>query len=124
MKQISTLCLSSRSIVTDLLTLKVPKDYVILCADVENLYPIEYGSHAIYEMLQNIKLYHEEGIQLIVQILSWVLTNNYFEFNNQVYISSNLWHRYGDYNCSYNSNLTLAYLEDKFMDSYSLEIVY
>jgi hypothetical protein len=125
-KRISSICLSSHSVVKDLLKLEIPKGSVILCADVKNLYPsipIDYGLHATHEMLHNFKLYSDEEIQLLVQLLSWVLTNNYFEFNNNVYRQISGTAMGTPVAVAY-SNLTLAYLEDRFMHSNSLDIIY
>jgi hypothetical protein len=66
--------------------LEVPKDSVILCADVRSLYPsipIEFGLKAVKYLLTS---YNMPDIEFIIALLTWVLTNNYFSFDNEYYI--------------------------------------
>lgn len=62
----------------------------ILCADVTSLYPsipIQYGLNKMREMIKIMKKRFQMDIndELTMQLLEWVLNNNYFEFNNVVY---------------------------------------
>lgn len=68
--------------------LKIPKsvnsDMVILCADVASLYPsipTQFGLRRINELLTFHFLWPREKIDLTLEILNWILTNNYVEFN-------------------------------------------
>jgi hypothetical protein len=60
-----------------------------VCADVTSLYPsipIPYGLKQVREFLLLHKTaVNNVNIELIMELLEWVLTNNYFEFNNIVY---------------------------------------
>ena len=58
----------------------------IYCADVKNLYPsipIELGLQAIEEELTR---FHFHDIDLILDILKWILTHNYLHFEDQIYL--------------------------------------
>lgn len=64
------------------------KQYIVLCADVTSLYPsipTEYGLIAVENILYKLHFDHSQ-IPLILQLLQWVLTNNYFEFNDDIYL--------------------------------------
>jgi hypothetical protein len=66
--------------------LDLPKDSVILCADVRSLYPsipIEFGIKAVKYLLTS---YNMPDIEFHIALLTWVLTNNYFSFDNEYYV--------------------------------------
>ena len=68
--------------------LKIPKsvnsDMVILCADVASLYPsipTQFGLRRINELLTFHFLWPRDKIDLTLELLNWILTNNSVEFN-------------------------------------------
>ncbi|MCP4096080.1 MAG: hypothetical protein GY748_07540 [Planctomycetaceae bacterium] len=74
-------------------------DLVVVCADVASLYPsipIDFGLQAVRNFLLGIHLRARRGeripvdvsppqIDLIVDLLEWVLTNNYLQFMGVIY---------------------------------------
>jgi len=65
--------------------LKLPIDSYILCADVTSLYPsipIDFGIEAVKYMLT---CYNMPEIDFHISLLNWVLTNNYFTYNDEYY---------------------------------------
>jgi hypothetical protein len=83
-------CLSPpRDVIKDLLSLQIPQNGYIVCADVKSLYPsipIEYGIQAVGYMLRVFQFYSADEISFLIELLNWVLTNNYLEYNNQIYL--------------------------------------
>jgi hypothetical protein len=62
-------------------------DSVILCADVTSLYPSikhKFGILAVRNVLIDLGA-STDIIELISDLLFWVLTNNYLSFNNELY---------------------------------------
>ncbi len=95
---------------------------VIYCADVENLYPSiphDFGLKAVKEILTRYKV---SNIEFILQLLLWVLTNNYISYNDQVYLQ-----RQGTAMgtpCAPNyANIVLYYVELKLF-SQGLDVTY
>ena len=125
-KKLSTICLSAREIIKDSINLKLPVNSLIVCADVKSLYPsipIQFGIKAIKEMLSRHRFYSEDEIQLILDLLHWVLTNNYLQFNENIYLQTSGTAMGTPVAVSY-SNLTLAYLEGLFLDQISTTTYY
>lgn len=64
--------------------------YTLLSADVKNLYPsipISYGLKAVRTVLSSFPAdFHPGDIDFILDLLAWVLQNNYIEFNNITYL--------------------------------------
>lgn len=74
-------------------------DLVVVCADVANLYPsipINFGLQAVRNFLLGINIRARHGekilvdvsllqIDFIVDLLKWVLTNNYLQFKGVIY---------------------------------------
>jgi hypothetical protein len=113
-------------IIKDSINLKLPVNSLIVCADVKSLYPsipIQFGIKAIKEMLSRHRFYSEDEIQLILDLLHWVLTNNYLQFNENIYLQTSGTAMGTPVAVSY-SNLTLAYLEGLFLDQISTTTYY
>jgi hypothetical protein len=88
MKKLPSICTSSRDVLRELTDLTVPNDCYIMCADVKNLYPsipLDYGMRAVRKVLENYR-YEEEQLDFLLDLLYWVLTNNYIKFDSQVYL--------------------------------------
>lgn len=88
---LNTVAQSTQHALRRLLTTTAPAGAVLLCADVTSLYPsipIDYGLRAIREVLT--KLSTEQGtprinIALTLELLHWVLENNYFSYMDDTY---------------------------------------
>jgi hypothetical protein len=81
-----TICRSNLEVLYKISKLQLPIGSQILCADVKSLYPsipIPYGIRAVKMMLENFNF---PDISFHIELLSWVLTNNYFSFNNDIYL--------------------------------------
>ena len=87
-KLLPTVCQSSKTVIKDIEGMSgMLNDYVIACADIKSLYPsipIEYGLHAVKSILISTNFFTDR-IDLILDLLHWVLTNNYLDFNNTIY---------------------------------------
>lgn len=74
---------------TTLLPEKLNQEHVILCADVTSLYPsiptIE-GLVRVRQVLINRTNVTAEKINLIIDLLHWILTNNFVEFDGSIYL--------------------------------------
>jgi hypothetical protein len=91
LKRLLTVCQSNLDIILALTQLEdLPEGAVILCADVRSLYPsipIEYGLESIDIILER----HASDIvdyasrRLYIDLLRWVLTNNFLTFNSKEY---------------------------------------
>jgi len=89
MHKLPSICTSSQSVIKELSDKRFPINSVILCADVKSLYPsipTEYGLNAVRCVLSD-RLYEFESsdIDFIIDLLAWVLNNNFIEYNNTVY---------------------------------------
>jgi len=95
LRDISSYIESSQHLIKQLHTYRFPSaDCVILCADIESLYPnipIEEGLHGFKESIlhhnggaQEIYLKHDD-IDLLCALTAWVLKNNYFTFGDRMY---------------------------------------
>ena len=88
---------SSQQLIHLLETLSFPKDCIICCADIESLYPnipidkgIDYVSKAIKRLsflLPGRSRIRDDNnhLSFILELMTWVLKNNYFMFGNQWY---------------------------------------
>ena len=95
LRKIPTVCFSSKNTIDEIDTifgnpciLSNSPDTVILTADVNSLYPsipIEAGITACRDFLEEQKC-DDELLKLIIDLLHWILTNNYCEFNSQCYL--------------------------------------
>lgn len=91
LKTLSNICLSSRSILAELNSLRLDyNENCILCADVKSLYPsipIDFGLTAITSVLQRFpNLINFTEIPFIIDLLNWVLRTNYLEHDNHLYL--------------------------------------
>lgn len=87
-EKLPTVCTSSRQVIRDLYNMKVPTDHIILCADVTSLYPsipIDFGLASVKHTLQRLNVFPPDHLNLILDLLSWVLHNNYCIFNGIIY---------------------------------------
>lgn len=65
----------------------LPPDCVILCADVEALYPSIPITPAIAAISQYLKQYlNHSDVNLICDLMHWVLTNNYLEYGDLLFL--------------------------------------
>ena len=85
---------SSEHILTILERATFPSDCIILCADVNSLYPsipikegLEYFQKSLERNIINVprKDLSSINIKLIVKLMEWVLNNNYFKFGEYCY---------------------------------------
>lgn len=90
---LGTVVKSTQHALTQLLRAKLPQRCVILCADVTSLYPsipIAYGLAAVRSVLEKftaeIKGFPKINIDLTLELLRWVLTNNYFSYMEETYL--------------------------------------
>ena len=59
---------------------------ILMSADVKNLYPsipINYGLQAVRSVLS---MYMVQNLDFIIDLLQWILENNFIEFNNELYL--------------------------------------
>jgi len=83
--KLCSICRSSLEVLSITSKLKLPIDSYILCADVTSLYPsipIDFGINSVKYML---RCYNMPEIDFHLSLLNWVLTNNYFTFNDEYY---------------------------------------
>jgi len=83
--KLCSICRSSLEVLVITSKIKLPIESHILCADVTSLYPsipIEFGLKAVKYMLH---CYNMPEIDFHMSLLNWVLTNNYFTYNNEYY---------------------------------------
>jgi hypothetical protein len=118
MKKLPGICFSSREVVKELHELTLPNDCFILCADVKNLYPsipIDYGLKAVREVLLNYR-FENEQLDLVIDLLGWVLTTNYISFGNDIYLQVSGTAMGTPVAVCY-ANIVLFYLEQKCIDT-------
>jgi hypothetical protein len=92
LRKLPTNCSSSHSVIKDLslLNLQLPADSVLLTADVRSLYPsipIPDGIQATRNTCIEFN-YMLQHIDLIIELLSFVLKSNYCTFNNVFYLQT------------------------------------
>ena len=88
LKKLRTVCTSSRSIILQMESFKAPLGSTILCADVTSLYPnipIDIGITTVRKVLQDLKCFTTEHLNFLMDILHWVLTENYCIFDGTIY---------------------------------------
>jgi hypothetical protein len=66
-------------------------------------------------MLRVFQLYSPDEISFLVDLLNWVLTNNYLEYDNQIYLQISGTAMGTPVAVAY-SNLVLCFLEDHFLN--------
>lgn len=87
------ICFRSSDIIQDMETFHCPPNAVIVTADVVSLYPnipVEYGLYAVKHILEQ---YHsnptvsftEQDCPFLLELLHWVLKNNYFQQESNIY---------------------------------------
>ena len=88
-KKLPTVCFSSKQVIMDIHKgVNILNGACLLCADVRSLYPsipTDYGMAAIKFVLESYNFPNGE-LTLTLQLLHWVLTNNYLEFMDKVYL--------------------------------------
>ena len=88
LKLLKGVCTSSRHVIRDFYGARLPADCVFLCADVASLYPsipIDFGIKAVKHTCQVLNCFPEAKLNLILDLLYWVLSNNFCTFKNVVY---------------------------------------
>ena len=112
-----TICRSSLEVIYVTSKLELPDYAHILCADVKSLYPsipISFGINAVKTLLI---CFNMPDIDFHIELLHWVLVNNFFKFNNDIYLQ-----KYGtamgtpaavEY-----ANTVLYFIEHSILDSY------
>jgi len=83
--KLCSICRSSLEVLAITSKLKLPFESYILCADVTSLYPsipIDFGLKAVKYVLH---CYNMPEIEFHLELLNWVLTNNYFTFNDEYF---------------------------------------
>ena len=91
LKQVPTYIKDSAAYLRETRNLKMEEHYAFLQADVEALYPsiqIEDGLASLNQTLLKTAIEPQER-NLIIRLTKWVLTNNYMEFNNKIYLQTN-----------------------------------
>lgn len=89
LKLLPTVCTSSRHILRDMNNKTFPANSVILCADVTALYPnipIQLGLQIVRSVLTELKVFTTKKLDFIMNLLSWVLTNNFCTFDTITYL--------------------------------------
>ena len=89
LKKLSTVCTSSQQLIFDWELIQCRKNSVILCADVTALYPnipTQFGLQIVREVLEDIRHFTREELDQVMDLLHWVLTNNYCIYDGQVYL--------------------------------------
>ena len=87
LKRLPTICHSTRQVVHEITNMTFPGNHVLLCADVANLYP----SIPTLEGIAAVRAvcieydYLLDELDFIIELLTWVLTNNYCTFNKLIY---------------------------------------
>jgi hypothetical protein len=114
--KLPTICRSSLEIITIAEVLHIPSNYVIVCADVRSLYPsipVAYGMNAVKTLLYAFNLL---DVDFHLQLLYWVLANNKFSFNNEIFHQLEGTAMGTPLAVEY-ANIVLYYLESKLLDS-------
>jgi hypothetical protein len=82
----SHICTSSIQVLNLLSNVILDSDEVFLCADITSLYPsipIDFGIQVVSGFCANI--FDNEQLSFVLELMRWVLENNYIIFNNCVY---------------------------------------
>ena len=86
---IPTICQSSFETLQTITTQSFPSTAVICTADVKSLYPsipITLGLECIQRILVISNKFTTSKIRLIIQLMRWVLTNNFIQFSGDIYL--------------------------------------
>lgn len=88
LKRLRTVCTSSRRVILDMESFKAPPGSTILCADVTSLYPnipIDIGISTVKSVLQSLNCFTTGHLNFLMDLLHWVLTENYCIFDEVIY---------------------------------------
>ena len=88
LRHLSTVCSSSRQLLKEITGFYPVKNSVILCADVTALYPnipIELGVTTVRNVIAGLEIMTEKHLDFLMDLLSFVLTNNYCIFDKKIY---------------------------------------
>ena len=88
LKELRTVCTSARTVILDMEHFHAPLGSTILCADVTSLYPnipIDIGITTVRTVLQNLRCFHIDHLNFLMDLLHWVLTENYCIFDDVIY---------------------------------------
>ena len=89
LKRLQTVCTSTNSIITDLHDYTTSINSTLLCADVTSLYPnipILLGVQTVSKVLKDLNCFTDSHLDFLMDLLHWVLTNNFCEFNDKTYL--------------------------------------
>jgi hypothetical protein len=89
LKLLKTVCTSTNTIITDLHNYKTEINSTILCADVTSLYPnipTLLGIQTVSKVIKELNCFTDTHLDFLMDLLYWVLTNNYCEFNEHIYL--------------------------------------
>jgi hypothetical protein len=87
-RKLPHVAISSRDVLADLHGKQFSRGSVIVCADVASLYPsipTEYGLRVFKEVLHMYR-FDLYPIPLVVDLMRWVLTHNYIDFEQVIYL--------------------------------------
>lgn len=88
-RRLDTVCTSANQIIIDMSNFTTTSNSVILCADVTALYPnipINEGIIMVKKILTEIPYYAEKENNFYIDLLHWVLHNNYCTYQNNTYL--------------------------------------
>jgi hypothetical protein len=88
LKLLPTVCTSSRTLIHDMATFQAPLGSCILCADITSLYPnipIDIGLSTVRSVLTSLNVFSPSHLDFLMDLLHWVLTENYCTFDNVIY---------------------------------------
>lgn len=89
LKLLNTVCTSSRTLMSKLHNFAVPTNGVFLCADITALYPnipIDIGISTVRKVLSDLKFFNPTKLNFLMELLEWVLRNNYCTFDTIIYL--------------------------------------
>lgn len=89
LKQLGTVCTSALTLITDFKDFHTDINSVILCADVTSLYPnipILLGVQTVAIVLKSLNCFSDTHLNFLMDLLHWVLRNNFCTFNNKTYL--------------------------------------
>ena len=89
LKSLNTVCTSTNTIITDLHNYRTDMNSTLLCADVTSLYPnipIILGIQTVSKVIKDLHCFSDTHLDFLMDLLYWVLTNNYCEFNEHIYL--------------------------------------
>lgn len=90
--KLNSICKSCSEVILDLSDAdkSFAPDSAILCADIKQLYPsipLDFGLKAVHYVINSFpSIFSNDEILLTMDLLHWVLTNNYFTFEDQLYL--------------------------------------